>query len=222
MNRLYVAIAISITLHAVILLVRCEPTVPDRVMDETLIELQSEEPAPVVEAPKQAPPPPPPPPPVQQQPSPVETPPEAPAETVTPVDSSPPPTEIQPTTPVVTASSDPSAKPSSNLEATHGHSEGTPVGAETLDNKNFKPFGNQKPNYPEMARRMGIEGSATLRILVNEKGQVEHIEVTQWKGHPSFGHAATTTARAWRFAPPRYRGQPTKAWFTRTIAFQLR
>lgn len=221
MSRLYFAIALSITLHAVILLVRCEPTVPDRVLDETLVELQSEEPAPVVEAPQKSPPPPPPPPPPVATP-PQETPPEAPAETVTPVDSTPPPMETPPPTPVVSASSDPSAKPSSNPLATQGHSEGHPVGAETLDNKNFKPFGNQKPNYPEMARRMGIEGSATLRILVNEKGQVEQIEVTQWKGHPSFGQAATATARAWRFAPPRYRGQPTKAWFTRTIAFQLR
>jgi periplasmic protein TonB len=226
-HRLVLALLVSIGLHAGLLLVRCGAPAPvAEELSETLVDLQSEEPPVPVEAPTQAasPPPPPPPPVVSAIPPPEDVAPDAPTETVRPPEPQVPvPTPPAPASAVESAASDPASTTMATTAARNGtgNSEAAPVGAETLDNRDFKPFGNQKPAYPEVARRMGVEGSATLRILVNVRGQVEKIEVEKWSGHSSFGSAAVATAEKWRFAPPRQKGRPVPVWYTRTIAFRL-
>lgn len=224
MSRLHLALLVSLALHASFFLVRCAESPVTQPLDETLVDLQSEEPLPEIEAPApQSAPPPPPPPPIQElPPEPADPPPDAPTETVRKPEPSPPVPDA-PASPIESPQSSPNSQAQAPSPVTHGsgNSEGSVVGVESLDNKNFKPFGNQKPTYPEVARRMGLEGSATLRILVDSQGKIEKIEVEKWTGHPSFATAASATAQGWRFAPPRFQGKAAKAWYTRTIAFRL-
>jgi len=227
-SRIHIAIAISIALHASVFLVRCDKDAVPELMDETVLDIQSEdEPLPEIQAPVAAPPqaalPPPPPPMAEAPPEPeVAPPPDAPTEVMRPKDTPPPPEAppaASPVVPAITGASSPTGKPG-GVSGT-GNSEVGEVGAETLDNRDFKPFGNQKPTYPEVPRKLNLEGSVTLRILVNAQGKVEEVQIVKWTGHPSFGESAKNTAMSWKFAPPRFHGKPAKAWYNRTIEFRL-
>ncbi len=79
----------------------------------------------------------------------------------------------------------------------------------------------RQPAYPAMALRRGLEGSVTLRVLIDERGRVEKVEVVRVKGHPSFRGAVLRVARKWRFTAPRHRGRPVRAWAIKTMHFRL-
>lgn len=91
-----------------------------------------------------------------------------------------------------------------------------------LDNPNFKPYGNRKPPYPEVARQMGIEGRVRLQVLVGPTGRVEKVKILETHGHPSFATSAEKTALLWRFAPPHQMGIPVRVWFEQEVEFKLR
>jgi TonB family protein len=65
------------------------------------------------------------------------------------------------------------------------------------------PIHQVQPEYPEKARKAGIEGEALIRVLVNEKGRVKRAKVKRVnpKDHPEFGVAAAIAARLWTFMP---------------------
>ena len=145
-------------------------------------------------------------------PEPEENPPDAPTEPVAEVDSIPPAEPEPPASPVVSAQGQADAKPTRATRFGSGDSQPGTYGVGQLDNSDFKPFGNLKPTYPAVARKLGVQGRATVRVLVNPKGRVDSVQIVEWKGHPAFGDNAAQSARQWRFAPPRYKGQPARAW----------
>ena len=101
------------------------------------------------------------------------------------------------------------------------NTELTVVDASTLDNANFKPFGNKKPVYPTLARKAGIEGWVKVKVLVNEKGKVIQHKVVDYSGHPSFKQATMDVAAKWRFPIPTSSRKRVRAWFTKKISFVL-
>lgn len=56
------------------------------------------------------------------------------------------------------------------------------------------------PEYPEAARRKGIEGVVVLRIVVNKEGSVER-DVTVVQSISMLDRAAIEAVRRWRFSP---------------------
>ncbi len=79
----------------------------------------------------------------------------------------------------------------------------------------------KRPDYPASALRRGLEGSVTLALLINEKGEVEAVEVVRTNGYASFRRAVLKVAKKWRFTAPRHRGRPVKAWAVKTTHFLL-
>ena len=78
------------------------------------------------------------------------------------------------------------------------------------------------PSYPATARRLGIEGTALLRVFVDAEGRVGDVVVKQSAGHPDLDRAAADAVRRWRFEPAR-RGTDTIAmWVELPVAFHLR
>ena len=55
------------------------------------------------------------------------------------------------------------------------------------------------PQYPEMARRMHVEGTVVLRASVDPNGQVSQTSVES--GHPMLAAAAEQALKRWKFAP---------------------
>jgi protein TonB len=58
-----------------------------------------------------------------------------------------------------------------------------------------------QPAYPDSARRLGIEGTTTLRALVFADGHVGEVGLVQSAGHPDLDQAAADAVRRWRFEP---------------------
>jgi protein TonB len=88
------------------------------------------------------------------------------------------------------------------------------------------PFGvtylnNPKPGYPAFARRMGMQGTVMLKVLVSRQGTVLKIEVAHSSGYEILDKAAAEAVRNWRFVPARQWGSPVEEWVQVPVAFHL-
>jgi protein TonB len=80
---------------------------------------------------------------------------------------------------------------------------------------------NPKPAYPSMARKLGLEGTVKLRILVNQEGVPEQSRVLDSSGTEVLDAAALEAVRRWRFVPAR-EGKVTVAhWVDIPVTFKL-
>lgn len=79
-----------------------------------------------------------------------------------------------------------------------------------------------RPSYPPSARRLGIEGTALLRVYVAVDGQVTEVLVDQSAGHPDLDRAAVEAVRRWRFEPGRRGKEPIGMWVLLPVQFVLR
>jgi len=79
--------------------------------------------------------------------------------------------------------------------------------------------GNPRPAYPRRERLAGKEGSVTVKLLIDERGRVEAVEVLD--GAPAFVAAVRKVVDRFRFHPARHRGEAVKVWGTITFHFRL-
>ncbi|MCI0651861.1 MAG: energy transducer TonB [Planctomycetes bacterium] len=110
-----------------------------------------------------------------------------------------------------------------------GVPESTPVhataaaegGAETTDSGAIADEGNPLPIYPARARRRGLQGAVTVRLTVDERGNVAEISTVAATGSSLFEDAVRHTVRRWRFRPARAGGRPVPAAVTQTFTFRI-
>ncbi|HEY3874836.1 MAG TPA: energy transducer TonB [Candidatus Kapabacteria bacterium] len=74
--------------------------------------------------------------------------------------------------------------------------------------------------YPEVARRSGLEGSVTVQALIDVDGSVKKVEVLK-SDYDIFKDAALAAMKRAKFTPARQNGTPLKVWITRKINFTL-
>jgi protein TonB len=80
---------------------------------------------------------------------------------------------------------------------------------------------NPKPPYPERAQREGWEGTVLLRVLVNQEGKAESVEVSRSSGFETLDRAAANTVKDWRFHPARHGEKAVESWVRVPIVFKL-
>jgi protein TonB len=78
-----------------------------------------------------------------------------------------------------------------------------------------------QPEYPPLAKRMGEEGKAILRVLVNDKGRPEKIEVQKSSGSARLDEAARQAVSRALFKPFIEDGKPVPAYAIVPINFQI-
>lgn len=78
----------------------------------------------------------------------------------------------------------------------------------------------KKINYPEMARKAGIEGKVIIQFIVNEQGQVEDPRVIRGIGGGADEEALRVVKQA-EFEPGRQRGEPVRVQYSLPITFRL-
>ncbi|HEY7914828.1 MAG TPA: energy transducer TonB [Blastocatellia bacterium] len=83
-----------------------------------------------------------------------------------------------------------------------------------------KALDRHTPEYPELAKRAGVEGAVVVEVVIAESGRVESARAMS--GHPLLVMPATQAARRWRFAPTLLNGQPVKVTGVITFNFKLR
>ncbi|WP_374518423.1 energy transducer TonB [Undibacterium squillarum] len=78
-----------------------------------------------------------------------------------------------------------------------------------------------RPEYPAMARRMGEEGKVVMRVLVNDKGQAEKIDIQQSSGSQRLDDAARIAIQRALFKPYFEDGKALAMIATATINFAI-
>ncbi len=76
------------------------------------------------------------------------------------------------------------------------------------------------PEYPPVASRAGIEGSVSLKVLVNTEGTVDSVIVID--GPELFHDAAITAAKKTEFTPARQNDRPVACWVILPFRFTLK
>ncbi|HXP00876.1 MAG TPA: energy transducer TonB [Luteibacter sp.] len=153
-----------------------------------------------------------PPPPLELKPVPVRR--SMPDRIVKPVEVPPPVAPLVPTDegsapmvppPVTVAPVAPPATPSAPIEATLAY-----VSAPA-------------PAYPRIAINGRMQGTVTLRVLVDEAGKPVDVVIESSSGHAVLDKAARDQVLAkWRFQPAQANGQPVRAWARIPVSFDLR
>ncbi|MEQ8524948.1 M56 family metallopeptidase [Gracilimonas sp.] len=77
-----------------------------------------------------------------------------------------------------------------------------------------------KTEYPEMARRAGIEGRVTVQFIVNEQGEVENAKVVRGIGGGA-DEEALRVVKETQFEPGVQRGKPVRVQYALSINFKL-
>lgn len=95
------------------------------------------------------------------------------------------------------------------------------MGSEEVDEPP-REIATRCPIYPSFARRRGLEGHVTVKLLIDEEGHVREVEVIELKGHAEFRRAVLKVAKRWRFTPPRHRGRRVRVWAVKTVRFDLK
>jgi protein TonB len=79
-----------------------------------------------------------------------------------------------------------------------------------------------KPEYPPIARRMKVEGTVVLALLVDESGKVLDVRLERGvQQNVGINEAATSAGRSARFNPATKDGVRVKMWYQLTIPFRL-
>jgi len=76
------------------------------------------------------------------------------------------------------------------------------------------------PEYPDLARRTGIEGDVMVNVLVDQEGRVKRIELLKTT-EEIFSASALDAAKKWAFTPALMNGKPVAVWVSIPFRFRL-
>ncbi|MDM7858023.1 energy transducer TonB [Thiopseudomonas acetoxidans] len=83
------------------------------------------------------------------------------------------------------------------------------------------PLNDVLPEYPDVARRRGIEGYVKLTFTISAHGRVENIEVLEAQPANVFDRSARRAAARWRFTPRMENGIAVPRHVEKIIEFKL-
>lgn len=85
-----------------------------------------------------------------------------------------------------------------------------------------KIVASPKPNYPNVARQNGWEGTVKLNVYVAADGGVEDVQILGSSGHDQLDQSAVSAVRnRWQFSPALREGQPVAGWKSIAVRFEL-
>ena len=80
---------------------------------------------------------------------------------------------------------------------------------------------NRAPDYPQLARRRGLEGTVKLEVLVNPAGRVDSVRLAHSSGLRILDRAAVTAVKKWLFTPAREGNKNVAMWIRVPVSFTL-
>jgi protein TonB len=80
----------------------------------------------------------------------------------------------------------------------------------------------KKLEYPEIARKAGVEGRVLIYAQVDEQGDVQKTRVIQSLGPNGCDEAAITAIKAVKWKPAKQRDRAVKVWIAVPVDFKLR
>lgn len=76
--------------------------------------------------------------------------------------------------------------------------------------------------YPEIARKAGIEGRVIVNVLVDVDGSVVETKILKSLGHSGCDEAAVKAIRTVKWKPAKQRDRPVKVWVGIPVIFKLK
>jgi len=83
------------------------------------------------------------------------------------------------------------------------------------------PISIPEPQYPNQARRGGIEGLVIVKALVEINGHVMWVEILRSSGSNLLDNAALGAAKKATFSPAMLDGSPVRVWVSIPYNFRL-
>jgi len=77
-----------------------------------------------------------------------------------------------------------------------------------------------EPEYPELLRRIGVQGPVIVQCIIDRRGMLRDVTVLR-SPHPMLSESVTTAIRQWRFEPGTLDGRPLDVIFNLTVNFSL-
>ena len=78
-----------------------------------------------------------------------------------------------------------------------------------------------RPSYPESARRKGIQGTANIRLSLDQNGKVTGASISKSSGNSALDASALRAAKRWKFRPATSGGRPIPSHIVVPISFRL-
>ncbi len=78
-----------------------------------------------------------------------------------------------------------------------------------------------KPLYPFRAKRLGIEGSVSVKFLVDAAGRVSRVTILESNPPGIFDESVLRALPSWRFTPGELGGKAVNTWVSTVIQFDL-
>lgn len=76
-----------------------------------------------------------------------------------------------------------------------------------------------EPTYPADAKKAGIQGTVSLRIVIGHDGEIQEAEPIS--GPPALRSAAVTAVKQWRYEPFLLNEQPVRVETEVSVRFKL-
>jgi protein TonB len=84
-----------------------------------------------------------------------------------------------------------------------------------------QPINIPKPQYPDLARRAGIEGTTVVKALVDVDGSIIEVKVLKSSGNQMLDQAALAAAMRAKFTPAKQRDKYVRVYVSIPMRFQL-
>lgn len=78
-----------------------------------------------------------------------------------------------------------------------------------------------KPEFPEIARRAGIEGTVWVNVLIDKKGNPQKAVIVKEESGGLFNDVAVAAAMQYQFTPAYMNTGPVKVWVAIKFSFKL-
>ncbi|MDR1228493.1 MAG: energy transducer TonB [Azoarcus sp.] len=108
------------------------------------------------------------------------------------------------------------------VSATHGNAAAQASGTVTAARYDADYLHNPRPPYPPMSRRLGEQGTVTLRAYVLPDGSAGKVEIRKSSGSARLDEAARTAIMKWRFEPARMGSKPVPSWVVIPFTWSLK
>jgi len=112
----------------------------------------------------------------------------------------------------------PTTEAVANAPRLRNSTEGLPVIAPSYD---AAYLSNPVPQYPAVARRLKIQGTATIRVLVSPDGRPKTVKLEKTSGARILDDAALDAVQHWLFVPARRGDKPIAAEVNVPVRFRL-
>jgi protein TonB len=84
-----------------------------------------------------------------------------------------------------------------------------------------QPVSIPTPQYPELARKAGIEGNAVVKALVDIDGSIASVSILKSSGNQMLDQAALVAAKNAKFTPAKQRDKYVRVYVSIPIRFTL-